>query len=44
MAVALEADAEKILAANKIDVEAAKLRGVKPALLDRLTLEPEKNQ
>ena len=42
MAAALEANAEKILAANKIDVQAARERGVKPALLDRLALDQKK--
>ncbi len=40
----LEANAEKILAANKTDVEAAKAKGVKAALLDRLTLDQKKIQ
>ncbi len=42
MAAALESNVEKILVANTIDVEAAKLRGVKPALLDRLSLDQKK--
>jgi len=42
MADALETNAEKILAANKIDVEAAKTRGLKAALLDRLALDQKK--
>ncbi len=44
MANALEANAEKILAANKVDVEAAKAKGVKTALLDRLALDQKKIQ
>ena len=44
MANALEANAERILAANKIDVEAAKARGLKAALLDRLALNQKKIQ
>jgi len=42
MANALEANAEKILAANQIDVEAAKKKGLKAALLDRLSLDKKK--
>jgi glutamate-5-semialdehyde dehydrogenase len=44
MANALEANAEKILAANKVDVEAAKARGLKASLLDRLALDQKKIQ
>jgi glutamate-5-semialdehyde dehydrogenase len=44
MANALEADADKILAANKADVEAAKAKGLKSALLDRLALDQPKIQ
>jgi glutamate-5-semialdehyde dehydrogenase len=44
MAKALEANAERILAANKSDVEAAKAKGVKVALLDRLALDQKKIQ
>jgi glutamate-5-semialdehyde dehydrogenase len=44
MANALEANAEKILAANKLDVEAAKTKGVKASLLDRLALDSKKIQ
>jgi glutamate-5-semialdehyde dehydrogenase len=44
MANALEANAEKILAANKLDVEAAKAKGVKASLLDRLALDQKKIQ
>ncbi|MGD0451139.1 MAG: glutamate-5-semialdehyde dehydrogenase [Candidatus Bathyarchaeia archaeon] len=44
MANALEANAEKILAANKADVEAAKARGLKASLLDRLALDEKKIQ
>ena len=42
MANALEANAEKILAANKVDVEVAKAKGLKAAMLDRLALDPKK--
>jgi glutamate-5-semialdehyde dehydrogenase len=42
MANALEANAEKILAANKADVEAAKAKGLKASLLDRLALDKKK--
>jgi glutamate-5-semialdehyde dehydrogenase len=44
MANALEADADKILAANKADVKAAKAKGLKSALLDRLALDQPKIQ
>jgi glutamate-5-semialdehyde dehydrogenase len=44
MANALDANAEKILAANKIDVEAAKSKGIKASLLDRLSLDQKKIQ
>ncbi|MCL1977177.1 MAG: glutamate-5-semialdehyde dehydrogenase [Candidatus Bathyarchaeota archaeon] len=44
MANALEANAEKILAANKIDVEAAKAKNLKASLLDRLALDQKKIQ
>jgi len=44
MANALEVNAEKILAANKKDVEAAKARGLKASLLDRLALDQKKIQ
>ncbi|MDR0470270.1 MAG: glutamate-5-semialdehyde dehydrogenase [Nitrososphaerota archaeon] len=44
MANALEANVEKILSANKLDVEAAKTKGLKDALLDRLTLDQKKIQ
>lgn len=44
MANALEANVEKILATNRVDVEAAKARGLKASLLDRLTLDPKKIQ
>ena len=44
MANALEANVEKILAANKLDVEAAKAKGVKASLLDRLALDQKKIQ
>jgi glutamate-5-semialdehyde dehydrogenase len=42
MADALEANADKILAANRKDAEAAKGRGLKAALLDRLALDNKK--
>src|SRR5512136_1128618 len=42
MADALEANADKILAANKKDADAAKAKGLKPALLDRLALDKRK--
>ncbi len=42
MADAIEVNAEKILAANKKDAEAAKARGLKAALLDRLALDKRK--
>ena len=44
MANALETNAEKILAANKLDVEAAKTKGIKVSLLDRLALDHKKIQ
>ena len=44
MANALETNSEKILSANKKDVEAAKARGLKASLLDRLSLDPKKIQ
>jgi glutamate-5-semialdehyde dehydrogenase len=42
MAEALEANQAEILAANKIDVEAAKAKGVRASLLDRLALDQKK--
>ena len=42
MADALEANADKILSANKKDADAAKARGLKAALLDRLALDNRK--
>ncbi len=42
MANALEANAEKILEANKLDVQAAKAKGLKAALMDRLSLDNKK--
>ena len=42
MANALEANVDKILAANKEDAEAAKKGGMKPAMLDRLALDKRK--
>jgi len=44
MANTLEVNAEKILAENKKDVEAAKVRGLKASLLDRLALDQKKIQ
>jgi len=44
MASALEANTEKILAANEVDVQIAKSKGVKAALLDRLALDQKKIQ
>jgi len=44
MANALESNAEKILTANQPDVEAAKTKGLKAALLDRLALDQKKVQ
>jgi len=42
MADALEANTDQILAANRKDAEAAKARGLKAALLDRLALDNRK--
>ena len=42
MALALENNVEAILSANRKDVESAKIRGLKPALLDRLVLDEHK--
>ncbi len=42
MANALEANVDTIVAANKEDVEAAKARGMKLAMLDRLALDKKK--
>jgi glutamate-5-semialdehyde dehydrogenase len=42
MANALEANAERIIDANQKDVEAAKTRGLKASLLDRLALDKKK--
>ncbi len=42
MADAIEANADKILAANKKDAEVAKAKGLKAALLDRLALDKRK--
>ena len=44
MANALEANMGKILAANQADVEAAKAKGLKTSLLDRLALDNRKVQ
>ena len=40
IARALEARGEEILAANREDLEAARAEGMRPALLDRLSLDP----
>jgi len=42
MAEALETNANKILSANKKDADAAKAKGLKAALLDRLALDKRK--
>ena len=42
MANALETNADRILSANREDAEAARAKGMKPALLDRLTLDKRK--
>jgi glutamate-5-semialdehyde dehydrogenase len=44
MANALEVNMEKILSANQADVEAAKAKGLKTSLLDRLALDKSKVQ
>jgi len=44
MADALEANVAKILAANKLDVQVAKAKGLKASLLDRLALDQKKIQ
>ena len=44
MANALEANVEKILTANQVDVKAAKTKGLKASLLDRLALDQKKVQ
>src|SRR5664279_1327795 len=44
MASALEANVDKILAANQKDVKAAEAKGLKAALLDRLALDQKKVQ
>lgn len=44
MANALEANVDKILAANQKDVKAAEAKGLKAALLDRLALDQKKVQ
>src|SRR5450759_3672430 len=44
MANALEKHVDRILAANQADVQAAKAKGLKIALLDRLTLDQKKIQ
>ena len=44
MANAVEANSKKILTANQADVEAAKAKGLKAALLDRLALDEKKVQ
>jgi glutamate-5-semialdehyde dehydrogenase len=42
MANTLETNADRILSANQVDAEAARAKGMKPALLDRLTLNKRK--
>jgi glutamate-5-semialdehyde dehydrogenase len=42
MALALENNEERILSANRKDVESARSRGLKPALLERLALDERK--
>jgi len=42
MANALEANSERIITANQKDVDAAKARGIKASLLDRLALDKKK--
>jgi glutamate-5-semialdehyde dehydrogenase len=44
MANAIESNMEKILAANAMDIEAAKAKGLKASLLDRLALDQKKVQ
>jgi glutamate-5-semialdehyde dehydrogenase len=44
MANAIEANIENILAANTLDIEAAKAKGLKASLLDRLALDQKKVQ
>ena len=44
MASALETNTEKILSANRLDVEAARAKKVKETLLDRLSLDQKKIQ
>ena len=44
MANAIEANIEKILAANEVDIKAAKAKGLKASLLDRLALDQKKVQ
>ncbi len=44
MANSLDSNVEKILTANRADVEAAKAKGLKAALLDRLALDKKKVQ
>lgn len=44
MADALETNTQEILSANKLDVEAAKAKGLKASLLDRLALDQKKIQ
>ena len=39
MATAIRRDADKLLAANKADLEAARNKGLEPAMLDRLALD-----
>ena len=39
MAAAIRRDADKLLAANETDLEAARIAGLEPAMLDRLALD-----
>jgi glutamate-5-semialdehyde dehydrogenase len=39
MAAAIRRDADKLLAANEVDLEAARIAGLEPAMLDRLALD-----
>jgi glutamate-5-semialdehyde dehydrogenase len=41
MASAIERDSERLLQANRLDVEAARAKGIEAAMIDRLTLTPK---